>query len=272
MPIEYRPLANRAEIEQAVSLYSQIWVSGDREAVPYHILTAIGHAGGLVLGAFDGSELVGMTVSFLGRRDGILLHWSHLAGVRPDYQGRGIGSALKWLQRRLVLEQGYNCISWTYSPLQRGNAAFNIHRLGCVCNCYQVEFYGEMQDSLNAGLPSDRFEVRWWLESPRVCQRAFGVPPEPDVTGWHVTLASQKDGAPGKIDWPEGVGETLVEIPYDINLLRKERPDLVSEWLLRAREVFTRLFSEGFCVVDFTSRWAENGARAWYMLRRGGEG
>ena len=83
-----------------------------------------------------------------------------MAGVLPAWQGQGLGLALKLAQRQAILEQGLtDWVTWTYDPLQRTNAVFNIHRLGAVCNTYKANWYGEMRDGLNAGTPSDRCQV-----------------------------------------------------------------------------------------------------------------
>ncbi|GAB4527612.1 MAG: GNAT family N-acetyltransferase [Anaerolineae bacterium] len=269
MNIQYRAIHSSDEIEQAVEIHEAIWSVGERDSIPAHLIRAIQHAGGLVLGAFDGEKLVGFSLGFIGKREGQILHWSHITGVIPAYQGKGIGSGLKWLQRRLVLEQGLNCMAWTFDPLQRGNAKFNMRRLGCVCNLYCVNLYGELEDSLNAGLPTDRFEVRWWLDSERVRQREAAEPSATDITGVHRTLCCAGDGGPGEICWPAGQERTLVEIPDDINRLRANHPDLAMRWRLCTREVFTRLFEEGFWVTDFVS-WYEGGQmRHWYVLEIG---
>ncbi len=266
MPIEYRPIISPEEIELVADLHGPIWSTDDRDAIPAHLLTAIGHAGGLVLGAFDGDRAVGFVVGFLGIRDGMVLHWSHATGVLPEYQGRGIGSNLKWLQRQLVLAQGYDCIAWTYDPLQRGNASLNIRRLGCVCNRYHDNFYGTMHDGLNTGLPSDRFEVRWWLNHERVRLRQYTLPPPPDIANAHCVLSQVDDGSPGPIRWPVGAAHVLVEIPASINHLKETQPDKALRWRLQTRQVFTRLFAEGFVVTDFVSQEAGGQKRCWYLL------
>ncbi|HAJ38303.1 MAG TPA: hypothetical protein DCL15_21740, partial [Chloroflexi bacterium] len=92
-----------------------------------------------------------------------------MAGVLPAWQGRGIGVRLKLAQRDAILAQGMtDWVTWTYDPLFRVNAVLNIHRLGAVCNTYQRDWYGVMKDGLNAGVPSDRCQVDWWLTSAHV--------------------------------------------------------------------------------------------------------
>lgn len=269
MAIICRSVAQTDELRQVGNVPAAIWGMGEQEAIPYHLLVAFQHAGGLVLGAFDGERAVGLAVGFLGTREGKLLHWSHMTGMLPEYQGRGIGSQLKWLQRQLVLEQGYDCIAWTYDPLQRGNAAFNIHRLGCVCNRYRKNVYGEMSDRINMGLTSDRFEVRWWLNSERVLQRTDGPPALPvDIKDIHCALVMLDDKSPGEIHWPDNHHKTLVEIPDNLSVLQQTQPPSVMLWRARTRETFTRLFDEGFMVVDFVSCTQNDEKRYWYVLTR----
>ena len=270
MTITYRSLETIKEIEETASIYGTIWSADEREIIPPHLLIAIQHAGGLLLGAFDNGQMIGATVSFVGIRGETLLHWSHITGVVPGYQGRGVGSGLKWLQRQLVLEQGLDCVAWTFDPLQRGNARFNIRRLGCVCNQYHVNIYGQLDDELNAGLPTDRFEVRWWLKSDRVQRRTHTLPPEPDTHNLHRTLRRLPDGSPGEILWPGGHEPTIVEIPDDINRLRNERLDVAMSWREHTRQVFTRLFAEGYTVVDFVSQNTDDGQPGYgYLLKYG---
>ena len=84
---------------------------------------------------------------------------------------RGIGLQLKTAQREAVLAQGIELITWTYDPLESRNAYLNIQKLGAICKLYRRNEYGDMLDELNQGMPSDRFEVEWWINSRRVSQR-----------------------------------------------------------------------------------------------------
>lgn len=265
MSIDYRPIIAVDEYEAIADLHKIIWSSDDRDIIPSHVLVAIQHAGGLVLGAFDGKRLVGFVVSFIGKRNEKLLHWSHEAGIHPDYQGRGIGSRLKWLQREIVLEAGLDYIAWTFDPLQNGNARFNVHYLGCTSDQYLLNVYGDMQDQLNQGLPSDRLEAFWWLRDPSVVKRSVAVPSVPTVSGSHITLAHPPAGSPMQINWPDSaVRRTTVAIPEDINALRRTEPNMALRWRLGTRDVFQRLFSEGFRI----SGYGLSAGRPCYILER----
>src|SRR3970282_1162763 len=100
-----------------------------------------------------------------------LKHCSHMLAVLPEYRDQKIGYRLKLAQREAVHEQAVRLITWTYDPLESRNANLNINRLGGIVRTYKRNHYGEMQDGLNAGLPSDRLLVEWWITSNRVKQR-----------------------------------------------------------------------------------------------------
>ena len=170
-----RILETPEEMTAVEDLQRLVWAAPDIEVVPKDLLLAVVHNGGLAIGAFVGADLVGVSFGFPGfyaTPDGPRLkHHSHLLAVHPDWRSKGIGFALKRAQWQMVRKQGLDRITWTYDPLLSRNAHLNIARLGAVCNTYLRSAYGEMLDGLNAGLPSDRFQVDWWINTERVKRR-----------------------------------------------------------------------------------------------------
>jgi predicted GNAT superfamily acetyltransferase len=146
-------------------LQAEIW--GSRSvAAPSTILRAISVAGGVVLLARAGDRPVGFVYGFTGRtRDGAVYHRSHAAGVLSEFRGSGIGSALKLAQGREVLALGLDRVVWTFDPTQLGNAYFNLRHLGATARAFQRDFYGNRDDALSHGLPTDRLFVEWFLGS-----------------------------------------------------------------------------------------------------------
>ena len=175
--IEVRPLATLAEMAQAEEVQRQAWKIGDLEVTSVHTLHALQHNGSPLLGAFDGEKLVGFCLAVLGtvdtpdRRDQVaaarLKLYSVMTGVVPEYQGLGVGRQLKLAQREFALHIGVRLITWTCDPLESRNAHFNITRLGAVCQKYRINFHGDL-GGINSGLPTDRFEMEWWVTSNRV--------------------------------------------------------------------------------------------------------
>ncbi len=170
MPVlEYRVLNTLDEFETAHSLEIAIWGLHPRDAVPVNMLCALQHSGGSLLGAYDGDTLIGIALAFPARSGDRWLLWSHFTGVDRRYQGQGVGFALKCYQREWALANGFAEIRWTFDPLQRGNANFNLNRLGAIADRYYENFYGVMEDKINyAASPSDRVEAIWRLRDPRV--------------------------------------------------------------------------------------------------------
>ena len=151
------------------------------EVVPSNMLMAMQRHGAIGLGAFEGGQLLGFVFSFLSPAHvpgaaHALSHHSHMAAVLPTWRGRGLGLALKHAQAQAVLAAGYNLMTWTYDPLEARNANLNITRLGGICRTFIRNCYGEMRDPLNKGLPSDRFEVEWWLDGTSVATQNEAEP------------------------------------------------------------------------------------------------
>jgi predicted GNAT superfamily acetyltransferase len=180
------------EMTQIEDLQRTIWPESETDVVPLHMLITAVHNGGLVLGAFEAEKLIGFLFGFPGLEgtpDGPRpKHCSHMMGILPDHRDSGAGFALKRAQWQMVRHQGLDHITWTYDPLLSRNAHLNIAKLGAVCTTYRRAEYGEMRDGLNAGLPSDRFQVDWWINTRRVETR-LGKRSRPTLKLDHVNRA-----------------------------------------------------------------------------------
>jgi predicted GNAT superfamily acetyltransferase len=266
------------EMTAVEDLQRLVWTAPDIEVVPKDLLLAAIHNGGLVIGAFVADDLVGVSFGFPGfyaTPDGPRLkHHSHILAVHPGWQSKGIGFALKRAQWQMVRGQGLDRITWTYDPLLSRNAHLNIARLGAVCNTYLRSEYGEMRDGLNAGLPSDRFQVDWWLNTVRV-ERRLSRRSRLTLTPAHYRLA-EATLLEARLDRervarpPEEILSLtgtllLVEIPSDFLALKDADLSLARDWRFYTREVFEKAFAAGYLVTDFVH---ENG-RSFYVLTHG---
>jgi predicted GNAT superfamily acetyltransferase len=249
----------------------------DLEVVPSHQLIAVVKAGGLVLGAFDGDRLVGFVYGFPGLTgQGKVRHYSHMMGVLPECQRRGIGLQLKTAQREAVLAQGIELITWTYDPLQSRNANLNVARLGAVCRTYYRDLYGPLTDGLNNVLPTDRFEVEWWIAGERVARRLEGEPqparPEPVVQANTTRQTAAGWRTPGELvlDADLAVGTATkvvqVEVPADYQAIKAADPALAMAWRLATRQIFEAYFERGYAAVAFYTWQAGDERRCAYAL------
>jgi predicted GNAT superfamily acetyltransferase len=281
-----RPLESLAEFRAAEDVQRQVWAGTDRDVVPLHMLTTVAHNGGLVLGAFHADRMVGFLLGFLGTDEGQmnrpalarLKHCSHMMGVLPAYQGQHVGYQLKLAQRDYVSAQGVRLITWTYDPLESRNAHLNIAKLGAVCHTYLESVYGEMRDGLNAGLPSDRFQVDWWITSPRVKERMFGqraplVLESFTSAGAEILNPSQagEDGLPRPSElWRQGQTTlALIEIPANFQWIKVRDLGLARAWRSQTRSLFQEAFAAGYWVTDFFHEPVDGRDRSFYALSRG---
>ena len=230
---------------QGADVLRAVWGSGETIAPP-NLLRAVQHTGGYVYGVYDESGvMLAVSVGLLAEEG---LH-SHITGVVPAGQRRGLGLALKQHQRAWALEHGITTISWTCDPLVRRNVAFNLHALGACVVDYLPDHYGPMDDGLNKGDESDRFELQWYLLSPSARDAERGRIP------W---LSAQAPAAvtSGPGDLPVlhavGAGSRLVQLPADIEAIRRTDAQISRAWRLAVREAVQAGFAAGASITGLT--------------------
>lgn len=263
------------EYHAVEQLQREIWGAQDIEIIGFEMLMTAHKNGGVMLGAFDTIDgerrMIGFVFGFVGlTTDGQVKHCSHIAGVLPEYRDRKVGYALKLKQREYVLAQGIELITWTFDPLESRNARFNFHKLGATCGVYLRNLYGAMRDKLNAGLPSDRFQVDWRIASPRVeailrgeigDREALSSGPAQSVMTWMdegATLLNHPvaDSLFRPLTKTSGelaaieAARALIRIPSNFQRLKAADKALALEWRLHTRELFEWAFARGYRAID----------------------
>lgn len=256
--VRVRELRELDELDAVYQLFNAIWRPDPKNPpVTTELLRALTKAGNYVAGAFDDDKLVGACVGFFAAPSEGALH-SHVAGVSG--QARGIGFALKVHQRAWAMLRGVDVVSWTFDPLVRRNAYFNIVKLAARPTEYLTNFYGDMHDGINSGGDTDRLLVRWELSSPAVAAAAGGAPSfasaEPAALE---ALSMSVDGRPvlGSL----AGDRLLVAVPPDIEGLRRTDPSAAQSWRTAVREVLGTLLAEGAVVTGFDRA-------GWYVLNQ----
>jgi predicted GNAT superfamily acetyltransferase len=266
--VRVRELHELADLELLRELYQDIWRTGpeDGPIVTIEWLRALSHAGNYVSGAFVEGSLVGGCVGFFAAPLGGVLH-SHIAGVAAAARGRNVGFALKLHQRAWALGHGIAGIEWTFDPLVRRNAYFNLAKLGALPVAYLPNFYGSMSDQINVGDETDRLLVDWRLDADRVVRACEGRAPGSDVAallagGAVVGLGADEAGhpVPGRAD----ADVVLVAVPPDVERLRLEDRAAARAWRLAVREALGGLLAAGGRVTGF----AREGRAGWYVVAR----
>jgi len=244
------------------ALIEEVWSTGaTNPPVTADMLAAMRTAGGYVAGAFDAQGLAAACLGFFAPPGERRLH-SHIAGALPRTRGTGIGFALKLHQRAWALEHGAETITWTFDPLIRRNAHFNIGKLGAVAGEYLPDLYGSMDDAINRDDITDRLMARWRLLSPGACAASAGRPRPctvSDVPDAAVALRADAEGRPvlGDAD----AATVLVAVPADIEAMRAEDPARSAAWRLAIRRTLGALLADGAVVRGFDRA-------GWYIIDR----
>ncbi|PSN86498.1 hypothetical protein B9Q02_01965 [Candidatus Marsarchaeota G1 archaeon BE_D] len=260
--ISIRELHTVEELSMAEQVQKLAWGMPDIMVTPKEIMRAIASNGGLVLGAFYGEKMVGMSLSFVGRRKNKLYMYSHMTGVSREYQSQGVGYLLKQKQRELSLKMGYELIAWTFDPLIARNAHFNMSKLGTITRTYLRNYYGEMNDEINFGLDTDRVIAEWWSERSVESARKHALS---DLEDCHYAIEStdsQGDCKSWSVD--PNAKKVLVQIPSDIVALKRVDLKAAQRWRLATREVFEEYFKAGYAALAFLKL---NG-RLYYVLAK----
>jgi predicted GNAT superfamily acetyltransferase len=273
--VEIRPLQSKEDFEACVRLQQETWGQGFSERVPVTILKSIQQLGGVVSGAFDESgRMVGFVFGITGWQRENPHHWSDMLAVLPGMRDRKIGEALKWHQRKLMLERNIKNIEWTFEPLEARNAWLNIVRLGATVVRYVRDYYGDSDATLHAGLGTDRFIVDWRLDSERVlrCERGvYDIVGPEDVTDAPLVAAIGSTGdlpVPGEPRTDLDSPRVQVPIPAAIQEVKAADADLAKEWRRVTRIGLETCMQRGYAVRTLIryGRWSA------YLLERSGEG
>jgi predicted GNAT superfamily acetyltransferase len=249
-----RELHRIDQVKAAQRLFEQVWrpAEGQPPPVTGELLRALAHAGSYVVGAYEGTRMVGASAGFFTAPPDPALH-SHITGVAPDGQQRGIGFALKVHQRAWALARGVSAIVWTFDPLVARNAWFNLAKLGAPATGYLEDFYGPMTDAINAGMPSDRLLVTWKLNDPAVAAACAGRPRQPaqgpGPPAAEPALTVGPDLEP--VGHHTGAPVVTVGVPPDVEALDPERR---RAWRAAVREALGGRLAAGAAVTGFLRR------------------
>ena len=257
-------LHDLADLRELEALFTAVW-EGTEPPVNIENLRALAHSGNYVAGARLGNRIVGGLVAWFGRRPAQDFHMhSHILGVLPDTQVRGLGFELKQHQRRWCLERGVRVVEWTTDPLVSRNVYFNLCKLGALAPEYLVDFYGVMADGINVGEESDRLLISWQLDSEQAVAAAAGNAVEPQIEelidrGAAVALSLGAAGEP--LEAASSARVLICQVPEDIVAIRRSDSTLARSWRLALRRALGDSLAAGYRVTGATRS-------GWYVVER----
>jgi predicted GNAT superfamily acetyltransferase len=266
MPYVIRNVDSQQEMRSCAEMQREVWGFDTPDIVSADMLEKIHQGGGILLGAFeaDGS-LIGFVFSFPAFLAGCPIQHSHMLAVRPALRDTGIGQALKLTQRRRAKDLGQALITWTFDPLESKNGYLNLNKLEVVVNRYYVNVYGqETTSELHSGIGTDRFLAEWRVEESE------NVRLEPNLARAVAVIS----GTRTRSGWvaPKQHSEVIaapilsVEVPYEIQALKKADPSLAMEWRVITRLVLPEYLNLGYQVRRLETFEDDQGARSAYLL------
>lgn len=233
-------LSDTIDLDVARWVCDEVWPSGTGATqIQPNLLRAMVHAGGYASIAFRDGSPVGAGIGFVGRHrtpQGWHDHLhSHMVAVLEGYRDQHIGVAIKQHQRLWCLEQGLDTIVWTFDPLVRRNARLNLIKLGIDVEGFEPNFYGEMDDDINRGDPTDRLFAWWRLNSERASNAAAGKLAPVTVEQW------------------KNSDMRVIELPADIVALRSSDPHSAEQWRFAVRRQLEQNLVEGYRIIGITT-------------------
>ena len=250
---------NPDEIRKGIEVIKAAWGVSDMSTIMKDLLTAIKFTGGLVLLAYEKDRVVGISFSLIARNNRKYYLYSHMTGVISEFRNTDLGYNLKLRQRDWAIDKDFDLVAWTFDPLQGLNSNFNLHKLGAIARTYRRNHYGTMMDSLNFGIPSDRVVAEWYILSDHVKSRlnkSFKTYEELPNS----IITSEKDDYRIILDTDLTLTDDYIaiEIPRDINLIKKKNIEDALNWRLLTSEVYEHYFSRGYSLIDFYSKDGRN--------------
>jgi predicted GNAT superfamily acetyltransferase len=226
------PVDSAAEAEEMATFFKTIWKDGD-EVVPFDLVLAAVHIGGYAALAKNGEKTVGASFGFLGEFAAHQVLHSHVTASSLA----GVGFRLKQHQFAWAKERELGGITWTFDPLVRRNCVFNFEKLGAIAIEYLPNFYGTMTDAINAGDDSDRLFAYWPVQ-----EQLAVVNPKTNA------VALRNIGGKPELISFDDTSSFWVELPEDIEGLRKTDIDLARQWRKSVREVLQPALESGWFI------------------------
>lgn len=239
--VEITTAESLEQLQQVREVMDAVW--GPSVVPPLNLMRAMSFAGSGLLLAYRGDTPVAFSLGILGWGGGTHFH-SHQVGVVPGERSSGVGFALKMAQRVECLDNGVTEMRWTYDPLLKSNASFNLVRLGAHIISFIPNCYGVRNDNFNTGDTTDRVKVSWRLDAP-----VGGVKL---VDGDTVAMLIETDARVARSAAAPREG-SVIPVPDAYHELRDADPDLGAQWRQAIGVAISDVLSAGLEIIGVNS-------------------
>lgn len=265
-PVLVRPLTDLSEMAAVEALHRKVFRRPD--PYPPDVLRDIANSGGLVLGGYVQSELVGFSICLaaLDKKEGPYL-FGRATGILRGYRDHGLGRRFKVVQREHAVSLGITRMKWVFSPLVARTAHFHCTSIGAVCRSYESDYHESTGGRRSPYAAKDRLIATWEVTSKRVDARMRGERPSP-VEGTWVTRVDVEGSLPRLVETDLGKTEKrlFVEIPPDLDAYWDDLEALVP-WRQGVGELLEKYVNrDKYMVTECLAPIVEGMRRPFYVL------
>lgn len=260
------------EIHGIVNVQSKAWQMSELEIVATFEMKAVASFGTVLIAVDNTDKVIGFIYAFPYFPD---KHYSHMMATLPEWQGKGVGFAMKKVHREIALqsEVRINSIVWTVDPLLTNNSYLNFAKLGGVCSTYYPNYYGDPEEvGIYKGIPTDRFLLEWYIGTEKVERRMKDFKSDridkETMLQRSPVINKIEDDRFKALDNPTFTNMFCVEVPSDYQALKNNSLEIAIEWRMEFRRICQDNFEDGWEIIDFHSFQKDNKRRNYYEFAK----
>ncbi|MHA2028680.1 MAG: GNAT family N-acetyltransferase [Candidatus Kariarchaeaceae archaeon] len=260
------------EIHGIVNVQKNAWDMADLEVVATFEMKAVSSFGTVLIAVDSKDKVIGFIYGFPYFPD---KHYSHMMATLPEWQGKGVGFAMKKVHREIALqsETQINSIVWTVDPLLTNNSYLNFAKLGGVCSTYYPNYYGDPEEvGIYKGIPTDRFLLEWHIRTDKVQRRMNNY--KLDRIDRETLLERSPvinkivDDRFQALDDSVFANSFSVEVPGDYQDLKNKSLEIAIDWRMEFRRICQDNFDTGYEIIDFHTFQTDDNRRNYYEFAK----
>lgn len=205
------------------------------------------------MGLYKDSELIGFVLTIPAMdKNQKPYHHLHMIGIHPNHRGENYGYLLMKRHFEISKEMNVEKITWTYDPLESFNANLYIKKCGAIVESHYLENYYEDQlDGMLLDIPTDRFLATWYIHKDKKdlfnSRDAFFSIIELEEE----YLIANDFPIDSILSNQTYVDKIAVEIPNDIQELKKSDIEKALDWRYRTRKIFSFCLNNNYVLINF---------------------
>ncbi len=251
------------EIEKCIDLQGEIWGLDERgcmSPITLKAMVAEEHKTGIVIGGFLNNEMIAIQIVMPTMEHQTA--YGHMIGILEKYRNLHIGQLLQEHLFPILRKWNYKKYLWTYEPLEGRNANNYIDKSGARVTQYLPDYY-KVKDKMSGGMSIDRFLAEVHLDDAfhlsNLHKKIAPMSLEEALVNIPVVTSQ---------NFPDA-DLVLVEIPDDLQHLKKTDMEMAKKFRLDTRKIFTEYINKrGFVSEYLYSGTIDDRRHNYYLLEK----